>query len=526
MPYNPGIQDISGQLLAQGMQARAQGIAGGVTTLFQGLQQNQMMTNQAIARFQAATASNPKLLDFLNKAGTEESPVPVNPDVLKAYADIKSGKTNVQNTALLAQFADSYNQAEMAQQQQMLRQAQMASMASENQLRTAQTLKTLAELQGKPRQLMSLDELQRRYPREQFDYSGIKDVTGQPGVVDITEMKISGRAPAAPVAPVSVGAGGGTLVDPVTGATRIIAAVPQPGAGEMIVYPGATTPQSPAGLPAPAGLPRFLPSGSLLKPQAQAVPTEALEAMKPAPAATPAGQPSIPYVVELPGGEAQRKRLAAEATEKIKQEREEQTAANILVGIDLIKRNLDKTTFGLEPVGMYPGARKLVSQAAVDVSRGIDTVIANIGFAELTKLKAIGGTLGQIAIRELELLQQLRGSLSQDLSKPEFRAAVDRLEKEAENIIARRRLLEGVAAEKRNTLTEDERKQYEALGGTFPKTTTRLKVNVGASPGESTIGEPTPNTSRFTGADRQAYEWLMKNPKDPRADQIRRKLGL
>ena len=136
MPYNPGIQDISGQLLAQGMQARAQGIGAGVTTLFQGLQQNQMMTNQAIARFQAASAANPKLLDFLNKAGTEESPVPVNPDVLKAYADIKSGKTNVQNTALLAQFADSYNQAEMAQQQQQMRQAQTALVTAQtNELR-------------------------------------------------------------------------------------------------------------------------------------------------------------------------------------------------------------------------------------------------------------------------------------------------------------------------------------------------------------------------------------------------------
>jgi len=92
--------------------------------------------------------------------------------------------------------------------------------------------------------------------------------------------------------------------------------------------------------------------------------------------------------------------------------------------------------------------------------------------------------------------------------------------------VARRQILENAAAENRNTLTEAERKQYESLGGTFPKTTTRLKVNVGANPGESTIGEPTPDTSRFTGADRQAYEWLMKNPKDPRADQIRRKLGL
>ena len=180
MPYAPGVQDISGQLLAQGMQARAQGIAGGVQTLFQGLQQNQMMTGQALARFQAATAANPKLLDFLNKAGAEESPIPVNPDILKAYSDIKSGKTNVQNTALLAQFADSFNQAEMAQQQQALRQAQMQSIQSESQLRQAQ----VDELRG-----------------EQARRRAVAQMLGLPDGTQTTQQTAPSLASVSPTAP-------------------------------------------------------------------------------------------------------------------------------------------------------------------------------------------------------------------------------------------------------------------------------------------------------------------------------------
>jgi hypothetical protein len=141
MPYQPSVQNISGQLLAQGMQARAQGIAGGVQTLFQGLQQNQMMTGQALARFQAATAANPKLLDFLNQGGSGQSPVPVNPEILKAYADIKAGKTNVQNTSLLAQFADTYNQAEFRAAE--LSKVQLANQKAQQQL---DQLKKLGEI--------------------------------------------------------------------------------------------------------------------------------------------------------------------------------------------------------------------------------------------------------------------------------------------------------------------------------------------------------------------------------------------
>lgn len=197
MPYNPGIQDISGQLLAQGMQARAQGIAGGVTTLFQGLQQNQMMTNQAIARFQAASAANPKLLDFLNKAGTDQSPIPVNPDVLKAYADIKSGKTNVQNTALLAQFADSYNQAQAAQQMQELRQAQIQSIASQDALRKAQASKLQTELD----QMKRLGELYAGFAKDEPKAEGVNGApsqlqrgTGEMSLMGLTRQAPSGQS--------------------------------------------------------------------------------------------------------------------------------------------------------------------------------------------------------------------------------------------------------------------------------------------------------------------------------------------
>lgn len=129
MPYQPSVQDISGQLLAQGMQQRAQGISSGIQGLFQGLQQNQMMTNQALGRFQAALAANSALLNALNGAQNPNDPtgVKLNPDVIKAYAEIKSGKTNVQNTALLAQFADTYNQAQANQQKMQLQAAQAAN---------------------------------------------------------------------------------------------------------------------------------------------------------------------------------------------------------------------------------------------------------------------------------------------------------------------------------------------------------------------------------------------------------------
>ena len=420
MPYNPGIQDISGQLLAQGMQARAQGIAGGVTTLFQGLQQNQMMTNQALARFQAASAANPKLLDFLNKAGTEESPVPVNPDVLKAYADIKSGKTNVQNTALLAQFADSYNQAEMAQQQQMLRQAQMASMASENQLRQAQTLKTLAELQGigVPRgQVMTIEDFQK-LPAT-IDATA-KPIPGRTGMVEVTGYNL--RAPSGLKAEDLGGAVG--MFDAQGNLVRTIPKVAQAPAGYEFVQPEpaaapaaqAQAPEVAAALPpaaiaGPAILGRFMPPSAT-----RAVPKEALEAMQPA--AAPKPEAGTRVLRPTPGGPVDIEQKAKAAAEQAARGKKIETLSQIDSTIDTLLKRVNEYSVG-------PGAavRKLPIAGkgtdAAEIEALLPQLRAQLAFDALKDLKASNTSLGQVAIKEIELLQSAIVALDQDAMKPE-----------------------------------------------------------------------------------------------------------
>lgn len=462
MPYNPGIQDISGQLLAQGMQARAQGIAGGVTTLFQGLQQNQMMTNQAIARFQAATAANPKLLDFLNKAGSEESPIPVNPDVLKAYADIKSGKTNVQNTALLAQFADSYNQAEMAQQQQQFRQAQMQAMASENQLRQAQTMKTLAELQGVgvPRgQVMTLEQFRSLPPDVD---AKAEPVPGQPGVVSVTGFNLRGPSQSK-VTPVDVGAEIHLLDEK----GNFIRAIPKTGA----LPPGFEAVPSQTGqstqTQAPAGLGMFMPAGSMAPTSGlmqsagasspQIAPPATAEAIRAVARASGAPQVAGGTAIRPMRGSPQEAELLAKQAEEARtQERKIESADAILDTIQTLKPKVSVTSVG-------PGAytKGIKGTPAKDVESLLKNIQARVAFNELRSLKEDKTSLGQVAIKEIELLQNAITALDQDMSPELFSSQLADLENK---IRAGRERLLALEADRRAGLKTPSNTFYR-LGG-------------------------------------------------------------
>ena len=431
MPYNPGIQDISGQLLAQGMQARAQGIAGGVTTLFQGLQQNQMMTNQAIARFQAATAANPKLLDFLNKAGSEESPIPVNPDVIKAYSDIKSGKANVQNTALLAQFADSYNQAEAAQQQQQFRQAQMQSMASENQLRQAQTLKALAELQGVgvPRgQVMTLEQF-RGLPQD-VDAKA-EPIPGNPNLVAVTGYNLRGPSQGK-VTPVDVG----SEIHLLDEKGALIRSIPKTGAlppGYEAVA-GGGAPSAAGTTQAPESLVMFRPSATMAPPSSLLQPgiAPAQQGVTPAtaqairaitPAATSAQTYGGTTVRPMRGSPQEAELIAKQAEEARTQERKIESADAILGTIQTLKPKISMTSVG-------PGAytKGIKGTPAKDVEALLKNIQAKVAFNELRALKEDKTSLGQVAIKEIELLQNAITALDQDMSPELFSSQLDDLE--------------------------------------------------------------------------------------------------
>ena len=122
MPYNPGIQDISGQLIAQGQSqanaARARAIeslgqsfsqfAGTLTTGIKQYQQNQFMTKQAMGKF-GAQLEDPNFKKYVSSVLAEDPNAPVVPEPLKkAFKNAQKGDVSVMDAALLGSFADAY----------------------------------------------------------------------------------------------------------------------------------------------------------------------------------------------------------------------------------------------------------------------------------------------------------------------------------------------------------------------------------------------------------------------------------
>ena len=229
MPYAPGIQDISGQLIAQGMsqagaaRARAieslgESITGGIKTY----QQNQIITNQALGKFGMGIQQDPEFKAYVQQVISDDPNAPqVPPALKKAFQNAASGKVDIYDAALLGTATDGYQQTKAARAAQQLQLLQGLKMMAEVQALTAKA--------DQPKYIMSQEELLKQYPQERFDVSGVANVPGMPGMVDVSGMKISTRAPAPIQAPVSVGAEGGTLVDPQTGALRVIPGVIQIG---------------------------------------------------------------------------------------------------------------------------------------------------------------------------------------------------------------------------------------------------------------------------------------------------------
>lgn len=147
MPYNPGITDISGQLLGRGMesaaQARAQGInaiSNAFTDTFKSIQQNKFLNDANLAKFQGAASANPDMLQFLSNAGNTEDPnaPKLDPKIVKAFANVRDGKADVYDTSLLASFSDSYSKGKDEAQKRALITAQLSDVNAQAALRQAQ----------------------------------------------------------------------------------------------------------------------------------------------------------------------------------------------------------------------------------------------------------------------------------------------------------------------------------------------------------------------------------------------------
>ncbi len=128
MPYAPGIQDISGQLIAQGMSqagaARArsleklgESISGGIKQY----QQNQLFTQQSLAKFGSAM-EDPNFKSYVQGIANDDPVASQVPEpIKKAIKNIQAGKADIYDAALVGSLGQDYqlNQFNRARTQAM-----------------------------------------------------------------------------------------------------------------------------------------------------------------------------------------------------------------------------------------------------------------------------------------------------------------------------------------------------------------------------------------------------------------------
>lgn len=104
----------------------------------------------------------------------------------------------------------------------------------------------------------------------------------------------------------------------------------------------------------------------------------------------------------------------------------QQKFGNFTSAIDLALQQTDWTSAGVL------GNLKTIGGAPADLASTLNTVKANIGLDELLKLKAAGGTLGQVTTAEHELLQGLVADLSQTQDPKLLKQKLAYIRKQAE----------------------------------------------------------------------------------------------
>ena len=536
MPYAPGIQDISGQLLAQGMSqagaARARSIESIGDSLASGIkqyQQNQSFTQQSLAKF-TERMQDPEFNKYVNSILSDESNKMGVPESVKtAFRNAQTGKLKPNEASTLATIAQDYSERKKASEESDFKRMQTA-------LAFAQAQSVFAKANA-PKTLMSISELEARYPRDKFDYTGIMNVPGSPGIVDVTEMKISGRGPAAPVAPVSVGSAGGTIVDPVTFKTTVIDPLPPTGF-RLVGNAPAGQQAAPAASISPEILAKFAPSsrmapaagGLLAQTGPQATPTvspqtvEAIRAVQSQAAPTrstpdaPSGIRMEPIPGSQPAQEAQAKRQAEVSSYQLQM----QNFDTVINTVDKILPNVSGRSTGFGSLLSWIPESK-ANQVAADLT----TLTAREAFQGLEDIKKAGGSLGQVAIYEIKLLENARQALNQRGSPKDLADALKSLKKTTEDSKKRLEIL----ARDRPSGLEVPSKEYFKAGGKWPGVSkempTATNVEGGATGGGnvvrfnvqrgSTAGSSTLQPAEF---DFSAFEGKVLNTPDGKRVRI------
>lgn len=162
---------------------------------------------------------------------------------------------------------------------------------------------------------------------------------------------------------------------------------------------------------------------------------------------------------------------------------------------DLLIKNLEKLREhpGLSGItGLVFGRTPAITAEARSAKADLDNILARGGFAELTAMRQAsptGGALGNISNKEVEYLRDAFGALNTVQDTETFKQKIN-------DVIAQ------LQTSKRNVREEyDNTYEYRAQRG--------AAAPAGLSP-----------------EDKQALEWANANPRDPRAAQIKQRLGM
>ena len=448
MPYAPGIQDISGQLLGEGMtrasniraQARSDFSKTIADTLVGGIQQyqqNQNFNKQSLAKF-TGMMQDPDFKQYVNSMlADENNTMGVPESVRTSLTNAQIGKLKSNDSAVLATIAQDFAEKKRASQDQEYKKAQ-------TMLAYAQASGLIAKASAPPvGRIMTQDEYQK-FLKVNPELSANAVPLGD-GTVLMKSM--TGRVPEKQdVTPVNIG-GETILIDKNTGQTvrTITNTSPMPPGYEQVPR----GPSAPSAVAAPASLGQFMSSGSMTPSQMGLLASQGGAGMQPTPVPSPAAISAINAVQAAQGAapvggvQPMAIRPIAGSPAAIKAQQEAQAEAKAR---DTLKGNIDTTMDTIKKIertaSKYsvgsPGVTNLARVAgqflpeSTDVKALLQTLEGNIAFDALRNLKASDTSLGQIAIKELDLLKASKGTFEQSVSYPLFMENLNRFKIQTE----------------------------------------------------------------------------------------------
>ena len=465
MPYAPGIQDISGELIGQGMtrasniraQARSDFSKTIADTLVGGIQQyqqNQNFNKQSLAKF-TGMMQDPDFKQYVNSMlADENNTMGVPESVRTSLTNAQIGKLKSNDSAVLATIAQDFAEKKRASQDQEYKKAQ-------TMLAYAQASGLIAKASAPPvGRIMTQDEYQK-FLKVNPELSANAVPLGD-GTVLMKSM--TGRVPEKQdVTPVNIG-GETILIDKNTGQTvrTITNTSPMPPGYEQVPR----GPSAPSAVAAPASLGQFMSSGSMTPSQMGLLASQGGAGMQPTPAPSPAAisainavqaaQGAAPAIARAPAGlpaaiapapvggvQPMAIRPIAGSPPAIEAQQRAQAEAKAR---DTLKGNIDTTMDTIKKIERSaskfsvgsPGVTNLARVAgqflpeSADVKALLSTLEGNIAFDALRNLKASGTSLGQIAIKELELLKASKGTFEQAVSYPLFMENLNRFKIQTE----------------------------------------------------------------------------------------------